>query len=82
MRVPLLDGLARPAAQGAHPYWRLHAAFLPPLLRSASVRKFLVGYELAAEPQRDLTPEEAAERLRAQPGHHFREIPRNREPEP
>lgn len=46
--------------------WRLHAEFLPPLLRSASVRKFLVGYELAAEPQRDLTPETAAERLRAQ----------------
>ena len=62
-------------AQGAHPYWRLHASFLPPLLRSASVRKFLVGYELAAEPQRDLTPEEAAERLRAQPGHHFLEGP-------
>jgi UDPglucose--hexose-1-phosphate uridylyltransferase len=46
--------------------WRLHAEFLPPLLRSASVRKFLVGYELGAEPQRDLTPETAAERLRAQ----------------
>jgi UDPglucose--hexose-1-phosphate uridylyltransferase len=46
--------------------WRLHAEFHPPLLRSASVRKFLVGYELAAEPQRDLTPETAAERLRAQ----------------
>ena len=37
---------------------------IPPLLRSATVRKFLVGYELLAEPQRDLTPEEAAERLR------------------
>ncbi len=48
-------------------HWQLHAHFLPPLLR-ASVRKFMVGYELLAEPQRDLTPEEAAERLRAAPG--------------
>jgi UDPglucose--hexose-1-phosphate uridylyltransferase len=45
--------------------FRLHAVYLPPLLRSASVRKFLVGYELAAEPQRDFTAEEAAERLSA-----------------
>ena len=45
--------------------WRLHAHFYPPLLRSASVRKFMVGYEMLAEPQRDLTPEQAAARLRA-----------------
>lgn len=45
--------------------WLLHAHYYPPLLRSATVRKFMVGYELLAEPQRDLTPEEAAERLRA-----------------
>ena len=45
--------------------WRLHAHIYPPLLRSASVRKFMVGYELLAEPQRDLLPEEAAERLRS-----------------
>jgi len=45
--------------------WLLHAHVYPPLLRSATVRKFLVGYELLAEPQRDITPEEAAERLRA-----------------
>jgi UDPglucose--hexose-1-phosphate uridylyltransferase len=45
--------------------WQLHAHFYPPLLRSATVRKFIVGYELLAEPQRDLLPEEAAERLRA-----------------
>ena len=45
--------------------WTLHAHFYPPLLRSASVRKFMVGYELLSEPQRDLTPEEAAEQLRA-----------------
>ncbi len=45
--------------------WQLHAHVYPPLLRSATVRKFMVGYELLAEPQRDLTPEAAAERLRA-----------------
>ncbi len=44
--------------------WQLHAHFYPPLLRSASVRKFMVGYELLAEAQRDLTPEQAAARLR------------------
>jgi UDPglucose--hexose-1-phosphate uridylyltransferase len=45
--------------------WQLHAHVYPPLLRSATVRKFMVGYELLAEPQRDILPEEAAERLRA-----------------
>ncbi|KAF8541638.1 galactose-1-phosphate uridyl transferase [Trichophaea hybrida] len=50
--------------EGAH----LHVHFYPPLLRSASVKKFLVGYELMAEPQRDITPEQAAERLRALSG--------------
>lgn len=48
-------------------HWQLHAHFYPPLLRSASVRKFMVGYEMLAEPQRDLTPETAAAMLRAVP---------------
>lgn len=56
-------------------HWQLHAHFYPPLLRSASVRKFMVGYELMAEAQRDLTPEQAAARLRAQPARHYRERP-------
>jgi UDPglucose--hexose-1-phosphate uridylyltransferase len=47
-----------------HDHWQLHAHFYPPLLRSATVRKFMVGYEMLAEAQRDLTPEQAAERLR------------------
>ena len=51
--------------------WHLHAHFYPPLLRSATVRKFLVGFELLALPQRDITPEAAAERLRALPGAHY-----------
>ncbi|MEN9683102.1 MAG: hypothetical protein RLZZ427_853 [Pseudomonadota bacterium] len=46
-------------------HWRLHAHFLPPLLRSASVRKHMVGFELLGETQRDITPESAAQRLRA-----------------
>lgn len=53
-------------------HWQLHAHFFPPLLRSASVRKFMVGYEMMAEPQRDLSPEQAAERLRQQNSNHFR----------
>jgi UDPglucose--hexose-1-phosphate uridylyltransferase len=48
--------------------WQLHAHFYPPLLRSASIRKFMVGYEMMTEAQRDLTPEQAAERLRAVTG--------------
>ena len=51
--------------------WQLHAHFYPPLLRSATVRKFMVGYEMLAEAQRDLTPEQAAERLRAVPATHY-----------
>ena len=47
-----------------HPEWVLHAHFYPPLLRSATVRKFMVGYEMLAMPQRDITPESSAERLR------------------
>jgi UDPglucose--hexose-1-phosphate uridylyltransferase len=46
----------------------LQMHFYPPLLRSATVRKFLVGYELMAEPQRDITPEQAAKRLRDECG--------------
>lgn len=53
------------AAADDSAHWQLHAHFYPPLLRSATVRKFMVGYEMLAEPQRDLTPEDAAARLRA-----------------
>jgi UDPglucose--hexose-1-phosphate uridylyltransferase len=63
---------SRPTDGHEHPYWRLHAVYYPPLLRSATVRKFLVGYELTAEPQRDLTAEDAAARLREQPEVHYR----------
>lgn len=57
----------------ANDHWQLHAHFYPPLLRSATVRKFMVGYEMLAEAQRDLTAEQAAERLRSVSDIHFRE---------
>lgn len=53
--------------------WQLHGHCYPPLLRSATVRKFMVGFELLAEAQRDLTPEDAAARLRAACGPHWRQ---------
>jgi UDPglucose--hexose-1-phosphate uridylyltransferase len=60
-----------PTDDGEYPHWQLHAHFYPPLLRSATVKKFMVGYEMLAEAQRDLTAEQAAERLRALPEVHY-----------
>jgi UDPglucose--hexose-1-phosphate uridylyltransferase len=56
-----------------HPEWTLHAHFYPPLLRSSTVRKFMVGYEMLAMPQRDITPEAAALTLRGLSDIHFRQ---------
>jgi len=56
-------------------HWQLHAHFYPPLLRSSEVRKFMVGYEMMAETQRDLTPEQAAEVLRNLSTTHYRAHP-------
>ena len=53
-------------------HWQLHAHFYPPLLRSATVKKFMVGYEMLSEAQRDLTAEQSAERLRVLPEAHYR----------
>lgn len=53
-----------PTDAQSHDEWHLHAHFYPPLLRSASVRKFMVGYEMLGTPQRDITAESAAKRLR------------------
>jgi len=53
-----------PSTAGDHSAWQLHMHFYPPLLRSATVRKFMVGYEMLASPQRDITAENAAETLR------------------
>jgi UDPglucose--hexose-1-phosphate uridylyltransferase len=60
--------------------WQLHAHFYPPLLRSASVRKFMVGFEMLAEAQRDLTAEQAAERLRALPDEHYLDTAARQQP--
>ena len=54
-----------PVDGSSHPEWHFHAHFYPPLLRSATVRKFMVGFEMLGMPQRDITPEDAAARLRA-----------------
>ncbi|MGB0385486.1 MAG: UDP-glucose--hexose-1-phosphate uridylyltransferase [Ardenticatenaceae bacterium] len=61
------------AGLAKHAYWQLHAHFYPPLLRSATVKKFMVGYEMLAEAQRDLTAEQAAARLRALSDVHYKE---------
>jgi UDPglucose--hexose-1-phosphate uridylyltransferase len=63
---------AAPNGAGDHSHWQLHAHFYPPLLRSATVKKFMVGYEMLAEAQRDLTAEQAAQRLRDLPAVHYR----------
>ena len=60
-----------PTVKGTHEEWHFHAHFYPPLLRSATVRKFMVGFEMLGMPQRDITPEAAAERLRASSEVHF-----------
>lgn len=62
-----------PGGEGEFNYWQLHAHFFPPLLRSATVKKFMVGYEMLAEAQRDLTPEQAAARLREVSTVHYLE---------
>ena len=60
-----------PGRSGDDEHWQLHAHVFPPLLRSATNRKFMVGYEMLAEAQRDLSPEEAAERLRSRSDVHY-----------
>ncbi len=55
----------RPTDGAAHDEWHTHAHYYPPLLRSATVRKYMVGYEMLGMPQRDITPESAADQLRA-----------------
>ena len=73
LSFPYSAGLhQRPTDGEEHPEWHLHMHFYPPLLRSATVKKFMVGYEMLANPQRDVTPEWAAERLRAQSEEHYK----------
>src|SRR6185437_8603276 len=62
-----------PAHGQGRDFMHFHAHFYPPLLRSAEIRKFMVGFEMLGMPQRDLTPETAAARLRALPAKHYAE---------
>jgi UDPglucose--hexose-1-phosphate uridylyltransferase len=61
-----------PTDGGTHEEWDWHMHFYPPLLRSATVRKFMVGYEMLGDPQRDITPESSAARLRELSEIHFK----------
>ena len=63
-----------PTTEGDHNHWQLHAHFYPPLLRSATVRKFMVGFEMLAESQRDLTAEQAARHLRDLSETHYLDV--------
>jgi len=70
---PYSMGFHQSPTDGAdHPEWHFHAHFYPPLLRSATIRKFMVGFEMLGTPQRDITPESAAERLRELAGASLR----------
>ncbi len=62
----------RPTDGHDHPGWHWHMSFYPPLLRSATVKKFMVGYEMFAEPQRDITAEAAAHTLREVAAEHYK----------
>jgi UDPglucose--hexose-1-phosphate uridylyltransferase len=71
---PYSAGIHQAPTDGeAHPECDLHMHFYPPLLRSATVRKFMVGYEMLANPQRDITPESSAEQLRSLSDIHFKQ---------
>jgi UDPglucose--hexose-1-phosphate uridylyltransferase len=81
IRYDNLFGVSFPYSAGLHQQptdgrdytgWHLHLCFYPPLLRSAIVKKFMVGYEMLAEPQRDITAESSATRLRELSGRHYK----------
>lgn len=62
---PYSAGIHQSPTDGkSHPEWHFHMHFYPPLLRNAEVKKFMVGYEMLAEAQRDITPEQSAEILK------------------
>lgn len=69
---PYSSGIHQSPTDGKeHPEWHFHMSFYPPLLRSATVKKFMVGYEMFAGPQRDITAEQAAKTLRNIPEEHY-----------
>lgn len=68
---PYSSGIHQSPTNGEHPEWHFHMSFYPPLLRSAEVKKFMVGYEMFANPQRDITAEKAAKTLRELSETHY-----------
>ncbi len=76
MSFPYSAGIHQSPTDGKdHPEWHLHMHFYPPLLRSATIKKFMVGYEMLANPQRDITAEQSAMRLRELPKIHYKSKP-------
>lgn len=72
---PYSAGIHQAPCDGVrHDEWHWHMSFYPPLLRSASVKKFMVGYEMLANPQRDISPEFSAEKLRSLPLIHYKTV--------
>ena len=70
---PYSSGIHQAPTDGEpHPEWQFHMHFYPPLLRSASVKKFMVGYEMMGESQRDITPEKSAQMLRDLSDVHYK----------
>jgi UDPglucose--hexose-1-phosphate uridylyltransferase len=70
---PYSSGIHQSPTDGLeHPEWHFHMHFYPPLLRSATVKKFMVGYEMMGESQRDITPEKSAAMLREQSNVHYK----------
>ena len=74
---PYSSGLHQAPTDGKkHPEWHFHMHFYPPLLRSATIKKHMVGYEMLAEPQRDITAEYSAKVLRELPDVHWKQAPK------
>jgi UDPglucose--hexose-1-phosphate uridylyltransferase len=72
---PYSAGFHQAPTDGAdHPEWHFHMHFYPPLLRSVTIKKFMVGYEMLANPQRDITPEWSAEKLRKLSEIHYKRL--------
>ncbi|HBH22850.1 MAG TPA: galactose-1-phosphate uridylyltransferase [Cytophagales bacterium] len=72
---PYSAGLHQAPTDGMeHTEWHFHMVFYPPLLRSATVKKFMVGYEMLANPQRDITPEQSAKMLKSLPKEHYKRL--------
>ena len=68
---PYSSGIHQSPTDNDYPEWHFHMSFYPPLLRSATVKKFMVGYEMFGNPQRDITAEQAAKKLKGLSNTHY-----------